>query len=63
LFQRFSEYEVLLNQAKCFFGATEVTFLGYTVAADGTRPLMEKVAAKIVSNSLPWLKTSDVSLA
>jgi hypothetical protein len=44
LFQRFSEYGVLLNPAKCVFGATEVTFLGYTVSADGTRPLEEKVA-------------------
>jgi hypothetical protein len=26
LFQRFSEYSVLLNPAKCVFGATEVTF-------------------------------------
>ena len=31
LFQRFSEYGVLLNPVKCVFGATEVTFLGYTV--------------------------------
>ena len=35
----------LLNPAKCVFGATEVTFLGYTVSAEGTRPLEEKVAA------------------
>jgi len=45
LFQRFNEYGVLLNPAKCVFGATEVTFLGYTVSAAGTRPLEEKVAA------------------
>ena len=45
LFQRFYEYGVLLNPAKCVFGATEVTFLGYTVSAAGTRPLEEKVAA------------------
>jgi hypothetical protein len=45
LFQRFSEYGVLLNRAKCVFGATEVTSLGYTVSAEGTRPLDEKVAA------------------
>ena len=45
LFQRFNEYGVLLNPAKCVFGATEVIFLGYTVSAAGTRPLEEKVAA------------------
>jgi hypothetical protein len=45
LFQHFSEYGVLLNPAKCVSGATEVTFLGYTVSAEGTRPLMEKVVA------------------
>jgi hypothetical protein len=45
LFRRFSEYGVLLNPAKCVFGATEVTLLGYKVSAEGTRPLEEKVAA------------------
>jgi hypothetical protein len=45
LFQRFSEYGVLLNPAKRVFGAKEVTFLGYAVSAEGTRPLEEKVAA------------------
>ena len=45
LFQHFNDYGVLLNPAKCVFGATEVTFLGYTVSAAGTRPLEEKIAA------------------
>jgi hypothetical protein len=45
LFHRFNEYGVLLNPAKCVFGATEVTFLGYTVSAEGSRPLEENVAA------------------
>jgi len=44
LFQRFNEYGVLLNPAKCVFGATEMTFLGYTVSAASTQPLEEKVA-------------------
>jgi hypothetical protein len=43
LFKRFSENGVLLNPAKYVFGATEMTFLGYTVSAEGTRPLEEKV--------------------
>jgi len=45
LFQRFSVYGVLVNPAKCVFGAKEVTFLGYTVSTEGTRPLEEKVTA------------------
>jgi len=45
LFQCFSEYVVLLNPAICVLGATEVTFLGHTVSAEGTRPLEERVAA------------------
>jgi hypothetical protein len=44
LFQRFSEYGVLLNPAKCVFGTTEVTFLSYTVSPEGIWPLEEKVA-------------------
>jgi len=35
----------MVPSAKCVFGATEVTFLGYTVLAEGTWPLEEKVAA------------------
>jgi len=31
-----------INPAKCVFGVREVTFLGYTVTAEGTRPLDEK---------------------
>ena len=41
---RFSVYGVLMNPANCVFGATEVTFFGYTVSAKGTRHLAEKVA-------------------
>jgi hypothetical protein len=44
LFQRLGEYGALLNPAKCVSGATEVTFLGYTVSAEGTRTLVENVA-------------------
>ena len=43
LFQRFSDYGVLLNPAKSVFGATEVTFRGYTVSAEGTRPWRRKL--------------------
>ena len=44
-FQRFSEYGVLLNPAKCVFGARDVTSLVYTDSAGGTRPMERKVAA------------------
>jgi hypothetical protein len=52
LFARISEYGVLINSAKCVFGASEVKFLGHTVNADGTRPLHDKVEA-IASISPP----------
>ena len=45
LFQRFSKCGALLNPEKYVFGATEMTSLGYTASAEGTRPLEEKVAA------------------
>ena len=44
LCQRFNKYGVLLNTTKCIFDAKELTFLGYTVSAEGIRPLEEKVA-------------------
>lgn len=45
LFQRLKQYGVLINTSKCTFGKEEVTFLGYQVSADGTRPLDSKVQA------------------
>jgi hypothetical protein len=50
LFQRFGAYGVLLKPAKYVFGAAEVTFLGYTFSAEGTRPLQEKGPAIKCSN-------------
>lgn len=40
---RLKEHGILINPAKCFWGRNEVTFLGYHVSAEGTRPLQEKV--------------------
>jgi hypothetical protein len=55
LFLCFSEwYGVLLNPAKCVFGVKEVTFLVYTVSAEGTQPLEEKVAAINRFKQPPW---------
>jgi hypothetical protein len=44
LFDRLQRYGILVNPAKCVFRATEVTFLGYKVSAEGSRPLEERVA-------------------
>lgn len=45
LFQRLTDYGVIINSAKCVFGVSEVTFLGYTVSTAGCRPLKDKVIA------------------
>ncbi|XP_050665912.1 uncharacterized protein LOC126966079 [Leptidea sinapis] len=45
LFQRLTDYGILINTAKCVFGKDEVTFLGFTVSAAGVKPLEEKVQA------------------
>lgn len=45
LFTRMKSYGVLINTAKCVFGAPEVTFLGYQISERGTRPLESKVEA------------------
>jgi hypothetical protein len=51
----------LLNQAKCGFEAMEVTFIGYTVLVEGTRPLEEKAAA-IKHFRVSLSKNKDVSM-
>jgi hypothetical protein len=38
LFNRLQSYGII-NPAKCVFRATEVTFLGYKVSAEGSQPL------------------------
>lgn len=45
LFIRMKEYGMLINTAKCVFGASEVEFLGYHIDANGTKPLESKVQA------------------
>lgn len=47
LFQRLTDYGVLVNAAKCEFGQNKITFLGHEVTADGIRPLDDKVKAII----------------
>lgn len=45
LFNRLQSYGIQLNPTKCVFGAQQVSFLGYLVSGEGTRPLPEKVEA------------------
>ncbi|CAK1591628.1 unnamed protein product [Parnassius mnemosyne] len=45
LFQRLTEYGVLINTNKCVFGQSEVDFLEYKVSAAGIQPLDAKVQA------------------
>ena len=43
--KRFSEHGVIINPAKCQFGASQLKFLGHLVDHHGIRPLEEKVQA------------------
>ena len=41
--QRFDQYGILLNPAKCVFGVTELHFLGHHVTSSGVSPLPTQV--------------------
>ena len=41
--KRFSDYGVIINPAKCQFGASQLQFLGHIVDCHGIHPLEEKV--------------------
>jgi cleavage and polyadenylation specificity factor subunit 1 len=43
LFGRLHTYGSIINPTKCVFRASEVTFLGYKISAEGSRPLAERV--------------------
>jgi hypothetical protein len=43
LFDRLQRHGILVNPAECVFRAPDVTFLGYKVSAEGSRPLEERV--------------------
>lgn len=45
VFKRLKEFGMVLNPNKCVFGAPKVTFLGYTISSEGTKPLTDKVEA------------------
>lgn len=56
-FERLKDYGVVINPAKYEFGSSEITFLGYTVNADGIKPLVERV--KVIVN-VPKLATKQL---
>ena len=45
LFQRLSDYGIIVNTAKCEFGQPVITFLGHEVPAGEIRPLDDKIQA------------------
>lgn len=47
VFERFNEFGITINFAKCSFGKTKLDFLGYEVSTEGIIPLTDKVKAII----------------
>jgi hypothetical protein len=56
LFQRLSEYGVVVNPSKCMLGAKEVTFLGYRIDKNGSCPPPERIQSL---RSFPLPKTVE----
>lgn len=50
LFDRLNHYGVVINPSKCVFAQPEVTFLGYTINAEGSKPPADRVAAIVNAN-------------
>lgn len=45
IFSRLKKYGMLINSSKCVLGARQISFLGYSISADGCKPLDSKVEA------------------
>ncbi|MBM6549403.1 reverse transcriptase family protein, partial [Streptococcus dysgalactiae] len=45
VFQRLSQYGLVISPNKCVFGATSLEFLGHCISAEGIKPLSTKVQA------------------
>ena len=43
VFQRFSQYSIVINPSKCEFGVNRLQFLGHQVSTEGIQPLEDKV--------------------
>ena len=50
VFDRFRQFGVIINPAKCELGVSELTFLGHYLNTHGVRPLHDKVK---ISHNLP----------
>jgi hypothetical protein len=44
LFDRLRSRGIIINASKCVFRKSKVTFLGYSDFAEGSRPLVDRVA-------------------
>ena len=45
LFNRLSEYGIVINPSKCIFGAASLEFLGHQISVHGISPLPQKSAS------------------
>ncbi|XP_014474130.1 PREDICTED: uncharacterized protein K02A2.6-like isoform X2 [Dinoponera quadriceps] len=45
VFQRLKDHGLLINLEKCIFAVSSITFLGYEISAQGSRPLQDRVQA------------------
>lgn len=52
VFEKLVKFGIILNANKCNFAKTSVDFLGYSLSADGIRPLTDKVKA-VINYPLP----------
>ena len=57
LFQRLSDWGLVINPAKCSFGKAEMNFLSHTISAEGIRPHLARVDA-IRTSPVPQDKKS-----
>ena len=55
-FQRFTEYGVVVNPIKCSFGQANVTFLGYRISPEDTKPPGDKIKAILEFKMLETIK-------
>lgn len=56
VFQRLSDFGVVINIQKCVFGQNQIQFLGFLVSSDGIAPLPDKIKTLI---EYPLPKTVD----
>lgn len=57
LFQRFKDYGIKINAAKCVFGVSEISFLGHVITKSGFKPLPIRVEAILQFNKPTTVKS------